>query len=193
MNNFSLFRYALVLSLPGLSLLFCSCKKEKYPFDIFPLKIGNEFYYNYHYKRYPAPINYDISGTETWKVLSSTALGDSVRYTIERKLNAIWPRWVNGPNGHWDTVRISDSIRYLEIYENKSGYFSLKLLDNVGVYLKKNQTESEILVSKEGATIAPSWSYAFAADSGLTMYQYYRPPNTIIIHSLKLDSLKIII
>ena len=35
------------------------------------------------------------------------------------------------------------------------------------------------------------WSYLFKADSGLTKFIYYHPPNQITNESLSLDSLKI--
>jgi hypothetical protein len=100
-----------LLSLVLCAILLISCTKQEIN-DLFPLKTGNEFYYRYNKNEYTG-ISANITGSETWKVVNESSQRDSIKYIIERKLNAILT--VAGSS----TV-ISNSITYLEIYEDKS-------------------------------------------------------------------------
>jgi hypothetical protein len=159
---------------------------EKPIFDLYPLKVGNKFYYKYEYKFINGPIDGWTKGTEIWKVLSESAQGNLVIYSIERKLNAI--QILNG----LDKTVISDRISSFTI--SKSISDSL-LLSNFGfnygdIKMKKYQHDSIVKIQKEGGTSSISWSFLFKADSGLTKYSYYHPPNYMSSESLVLDSLK---
>lgn len=156
--------------------LFSACKKQRNPYDLFPLKSGNEFYYRYE-KREVGPYS---KGTETWKVISESSQGGSIKYMIERKLNAVLTF------GNYIKV-ITDSISYLEVNEDKSNS-KISVLDFL---FKRYQDVSQIELKSGGPTL-PSLTCVFKADSGLTSYNYYHPPNSLVILTLHLDSLKII-
>lgn len=95
--------------------LSASCKKRE-TYDLFPLKVGNEFYYRYYKYRFSGVSSY-INGTESSKVVSQSSQGSYINYTIELKMNAV----VTGIGAKI----ISDSIRYVEIKEDKSSMAGL--------------------------------------------------------------------
>jgi hypothetical protein len=175
-----LFLLFLVLS----GFLFNACEKQE-RYDLFPLKLGNEFYYKYYKYRYNGISAY-TNGTETWKVVSESSQGNSNTYTIERKLNAVLK--VAG-----QTIIISDSIRYFEIGEDKSSSLisSSSMLLYVDISFKRYQNDSQIEIKQVSHSNMEGWSYLFKADSGLTKYTYYHPPNQITNETLSLDSLKL--
>ena len=123
-----------------LGFLFTSCEKQGI-YDIFPLKVGNEFYYRYEKIDKVA----DTRGTESWKVVTESSQGGSIKYQIERKLNAI----VILP---MDTMIIKDNITYLEVNENKSST-KISLWDFL---FKRYQSVSQIELKEEGSTVMPS-------------------------------------
>ena len=100
-------------------LIIYSCKKkepqDKEPlYDLFPLKVGNEFYYKYQHKYFNFPHDGFTKGTEIWKVVSEYTQGDFNYCTIQRNLNAILV--IDGR----DTTTISNSITNFRINENRS-------------------------------------------------------------------------
>ena len=178
-TNNGIWIYSLIVV--GLVLiLFNTCEKQG-RYDLFPLKVGNEFYYKYDKSKGPGP-GYDIRGTETWNVVSESSKGNSINYIIEQNLNGTLI--VNGPFG--DTTLITDSITQLQLIENKS----TSAISVFGFNFKRYQDVSQIELKKQGSTIAPSQTCIFKADSGMTRYNYHHPPNQIVYESLKLDSLK---
>ena len=171
--------------IPVLSVcLLIACKKQE-TYDLFPLKPGNQFYYKYYKYRFTGISAY-TNGTETWKVVSESSQGNSSTYTIERKLNAVLK--VAG-----QTIIISDSIRYFEISEDKSSLLisSSSMLLYVDISFKRYQNDSQIEIKQESHSNMEGWSYLFKADSGLTKFTYYHPPNQITNETLSLDSLKL--
>jgi len=163
--------------------LLSTCEKQEY--DLFPLKAGNEFYYTYYKYRYTGISAY-TSGNERWKVISVSSQGNSNVYTIERSLNAILK--VAG-----QTIIISDSLKFFEIREDKSSSlisFSSMLLYKE-ISFKRYRHDPVFEIKQEGNSTTEGWRYLFKADSGLTKYTYYHPPNQITNESLHLDSLKI--
>jgi hypothetical protein len=175
-----IFFWFLVLS----GFLFSTCEKQE-RYDLFPLKVGNEFYYKYYKYRYTGISAY-TNGTETWKVVSESSQGNSNIYRIERKLNATLK--VGG-----QTIIISDSARYFEISEDRSSSLisSSSMILFLEISFKRYQNDSQIEIKQEGHSNMEGWSYLFKADSGLTKYTYYHPPNQITNESLSLDSLKL--
>jgi hypothetical protein len=173
-----------LLCIPVLSLfLFSDCKKQG-TYDLFPLKTGNEFYYKYFRYHYDVK-HYTTVGTETWKVLSESSQGKSITYTIECRLNAVLK--VND-----QVIIISDSLRYFVISEKKSSSllsFS-SMLSYSDLSFRRYQNDPQIEIKQESSTSTEGWSYLFRADSGLTKYSYYHPPNRITNETLSLDSLK---
>jgi hypothetical protein len=176
MKRFLKYVFFLLIVLSGFILY--TCEKEEY--DLFPLKVGNEFYYTYHKSRIPVYTN----GTERWKVISVSSQGNSDIYRIERKLNAILQ--VAG-----QTIIITDSLRFFEISEDKSS----SLLSSSSLYIeisfKRYQPDPVFEIKQESHSNKEGWSYLFKADSGLTEYTYYHPPNQVTNESLHLDSLNI--
>ena len=176
-----------IRSIWTLVLFFCllvTCKKQE-TYDLFPLKSGNVFYYTYYMYRFSGISAY-TNGNETWRVVSESLHGNSITYTIERKLNAVLK--VAG-----QTIIISDSIRYFEISEDKSSSLltSSSMLLHVDISLRRYQNDSRIEIKQESHSNTEGWSYLFKADSGLTKYTYYHPPNQITNETLSLDSLKL--
>jgi hypothetical protein len=171
--------FLLVLSL----FLFRGCEKEE-KYDLFPLKVGNEFYYKYYKYRYSGISAY-TNGTETWKVVSESSQGNSKTYRIERKLNATLK--VGG-----QTINIRDSLSYFEINEEKQSSLlsTSSMLLFFEIRFKRYQNDYQLVIKQEGNSVTSAWSYLFKADSGLTKFTYYHPPNQITNESLTLDSLK---
>jgi hypothetical protein len=177
MKNF--LRISLSFYLILYCLLIYTCKKET-QYDLFPLKVGNEFYYKY----YKGQMMAETKGTETWKVVSETSQGGSVNYLIERKLNAIYKYPLH------EKV-ITDSISYLEVSEDKSSLLSSLFLSYSSISFKRYQNISKYVIEQTlSSTSNPTWKYTFVADSGLTSYYYHHPPNQITNITLHLDSLK---
>ena len=175
-TNNRIWIYSLIV-VGSVLILFNTCEKQG-RYDLFPLKVGNEFYYKYNKSSGGIP-GYDTRGTETWKVVSESSKGDSINYIIERNLNGtlIVLR---------DTILITDSITQLQIIENKS----TSAISVFGFNFKRYQDVSQIELEQKGSTRAPSLTCIFKADSGMTKYNYYHPPNQIVYESLQLDSLK---
>lgn len=91
------------------------------------------------------------------------------------------------------TIIISDSVRYFEISEDISSSLisSSSMILFLEISFKRYQNDSQIEIKQEGNSNMEGWSYLFKADSGLTKFIYYHPPNQITNESLSLDSLKI--
>ena len=181
MKRFLKYVFISLLILTG--SILCSCEKQEY--DLFPLKVGNEFFYTYYKYRYTGISAY-TNGTERWKVISVSSQGNSDIYRIERKLDAILK--VAG-----QTIIISDSLRFFEISEDKSSSLlsTSSMLLSTEIRFKRYQQDPVFEIKQEGHSNQQDWSYLFKADSGLTKYTYYHPPNQITNESLQLDSLKI--
>jgi len=159
--------------------LFVSCSKQEMPYDLFPLEVGNEFYYSYYKYRYSGISSY-TTGTENWKVISVSEADGSFKYRIERNLNALFTY-----AGHTDTI--TDSKSYLEVIEDKSS----SVISVFGFSFNRYQDVAEIELKQEGNTSMPSLTCSFKADTGMISYSYYHPPNQIVNETLTLDSLKI--
>jgi hypothetical protein len=171
-----------------LILVFCGCLcdacKKRVTYDLFPLKVGNEFYYKYHKYRFSGASS-SINGTETWKVVSESSQGTYITYIIELKMNAV----VTGLGAKI----ISDSIRYVEINEDKSSSLisGSSFLYHWNFQFRRYQDVSQFETKQECLSSIEGWTFLFKADSGLTKYGFCHPPNQIVNESLTLDSLKI--
>ncbi|HEX2970222.1 MAG TPA: hypothetical protein VHO46_14080 [Bacteroidales bacterium] len=113
-------------------------------------------------------------------MISETIQENSRIYRIERKLDAVF-QIMN------ITAIIKDSIRYLDVEEDISTsellFYSHKF--------RRYQPEPQYEIKEEASTMHSSSSYLFKADSGLTKYRYYHPPNHIVEETLILDSVSI--
>jgi hypothetical protein len=173
-------RFLWILILLG--FLFTGCKRENQdtPYDLFPLKVGNEFYYKYQNKK----LFEDTEGTEAWKVISESSQEGSIKYVIERKLNAVYTVLYN-------QRIITDSISYLEVTEDPSSVISSLFLSYSNISFQRYQNVSHSVIEHSfQADALQQWKYLFVADSGLTSYQYHHAPNSITDITLHLDSLK---
>jgi hypothetical protein len=181
MKRFMIYELFLMLVLSG--FLLGTCEKQEY--DLFPLKVGNEFYYTYHKDRYSGLHTY-TNGTERWKVISVSSQGNSDIYRIERRLNAILEIDSRQP------IIISDSLSFFEISEDKSSSIlsSSSMLLYLEISFKRYQIDPVFEIKHVNIGFE-DWSYLFKADSGLTKFTYYHPPNQITNESLHLDSCKI--
>jgi len=168
--------FLLVLS----DFLLSTCEKQEY--DLFPLNVGNEFYYTYKKDDLFA----NTRGTVRWKVISVSSQGHSNTYTIERKLTGT----IETGGG---IIIISDSLNFFEISENKSSLLSSSsIVRYTEITFERYQQNPEFEINhKSEGTQDVSWNCLFKADSGLTKYSYYHPPNSWCRESLHLDSLKI--
>jgi hypothetical protein len=87
------------------------------------------------------------------------------------------------------TIVFSDSISYLEAIEDGSS--SISFMDcNFERY--QNVSQAEVKREMVASNGTYKWSATFKADSGMTYYSYYHPPNQITNETLTLDSLKLI-
>ncbi len=159
-------------------IIITSCEKQD-TYDLFPLKVGNEFYYNYYKKT--ALITSYTRGVESWKVISEYDHGDSIIYLLEQTIDATRVTPTLG-----DTFNIYTKIQF-EISEQKSSsiiYFR-------PFKFKRYQDVSRIELSQQRGSSWPDVRCTFKADSGMVKYYYHHPPNQIYDIELKLDSIKI--
>jgi hypothetical protein len=165
--------FILFLVLAGFLLL--TCEKQKY--DLFPLKVGNEFYYKYDKKE----IGFITDGSETWKVQSEIVNGNSVTFTIERSLNGVFR---SSDQSFIDSI--SNRRTYFEVIQDKSSVITFW-----GFSFKRFQSKSEIELNQVGDTRMPTITGIFSAFRGLTRYSSYHPPNHWSKENLYMDSLKL--
>ena len=177
MSNNRFNRIVLIITLS--SIIVHSCGKHE-TYDLFPLKAGNEFYYNYQ-KRTEMIYTYTI-GIESWKVVSDFQQGDSIVYVVERNLKAktIIPALK-------DTMDINETTQFL-ISEKRSS----SLISFMGFKFKRYQDIPSIELNSQGYSTMPSSRCTFKSDSGLIKYYYYHPPNQVKYISMFLDSLKVL-
>jgi len=180
MNKHLKIRFLVFLILSAFLFTGCNREKQDTPYDLFPLNVGNEFYYKYQNKK----LFEDTKGTEVWKVISESSQGGLIKYLIERKLNAVYM--------FLDNQRIiTDSISYMEVTEDTSSLISSLFLSYSNISFQRYQNVSHCVIEQPNP--APSiqdWKYIFVADSGLTSYHYHHAPNSITDITLHLDSLK---
>jgi hypothetical protein len=183
--------YLVYLSLISF-LIFCSCRKTKDDlFDLYPLKVGNQFYYKYSYTYNNGHIiGHETRGNEVWSVISESSINDSIEYNIERRLVGIYVNWSELSGDIFsDTTIITDSIRYIKISEDRSS----SVLSFWGITLKRYQTSPREEVRVDPTNLEIGNYYSFGADSGLTERYYSEGLMTYQIReSLILDSVKII-
>jgi hypothetical protein len=173
----TLLKIKLLLALILVGITYNSCEEEE-TYDMFSYKVGNEYYYNY-YLRKTVKVTFIIEGVETWRVISKTEFNDSNIYLIERKLNG--KSYIISTY----TTIIKDSIRFINAVEFKEkSTFSI-----LGIEIPRNHDKPEFVVDHYYYGSHSQWT--FKADSGLTEYSYYHPPNHIVNESLTLDSIRI--
>jgi hypothetical protein len=174
-----------------------SCNKDEPPEskpdlnDLFPLKVGNIFYYTLKDKYDKFLLGHYTDGIEKWTIISITSNEDNNNYSIERKLNGIFVNWnnVDWNNPICDTTIIKDSIRYFSINENQS----TSIMSFWNITLKRYQSTPDTIIRWWGYNQDNNASYYFNEGRGLT--EYYYSEGLMISQtrvSLILDSLKTI-
>ena len=179
--------------------LINACKKQETPrgtYDLFPLKVGNEFYFKFDREEYYG-LNYHFQGTEVWKVVDQSVLGNSIKYNIERKLNTIriLYNYYPGTSLYYTTTDSINSVRYMEISEDRTSSLitAEPFIFASKISFKRYQNNPKTEISQLGYDYNATWSCLFKADSGLTKYNDSTPVNYASSETLTLDSLKIIL
>lgn len=176
-------------------LTFKSCKKETSLYDLFPLKVGNEFYYSYtyHYNHGWPGREKKANGKRKWTILTDSLKNNSVEYTFEEKYNGVEINTINFPATVVDTIIIIDSVRYFTVIEDNSGQLSFWNLNTTwNITLQRFQKESDVVIH--------NWSgsnyqrdYQFHANKGLVSFINGKGPNIgQYSESYDLDSVKLI-
>jgi len=154
-----------------LSFISLKCKKDDHQngnkYDLFPLKVGNEFYYEYKYSFDDFIVGHDTIGTEKWTVLTDSLKNKNIEYYIEKKLNGIYIDWSDLYTDRYrDTSIITDKIDHFKIVESPSGELQFW---EISIPRYCDKPDSVIRISP---SMDYSKTYYFTADSGLT--QYYK-------------------
>jgi len=171
-------------------------------FDLFPLNVGNEYYYKYDYWHCISILGteYVSEGKIKWTILTDSLKNNMTEYYFEEKFNGIdiiVKKEYPGPAGR-DTTIIKDRIRYFRVIENPSGLLSLLIAElrltgqaafwNISFKRYHNIQDTVIYVGG----IMDGADYYFHADLGLTKYYYHDGPNTNITYfNYILDSVNI--
>lgn len=171
-------------------------------FDLFPLKVGNEYYYKYDYWHCISILGseYFSAGKIKWTILTDSLKNNMSEYYFEEKFNGIdvvVRKYYPGPAGS-DTTIIKDRIRYFRVIENPSALLSLLIgeLRLIGQDAKWNISFKRYHIIQDTViyvgSISEGADYYFQADSGMTKYLYHDGPNTNITYfKYILDSVKI--
>lgn len=162
---FKRLKHRLLLRIVLGGILIISCEKQN-TYDLFPLEVGNEFYYSYYKKT--AMITSYTYGVEIWKVISEYDQGDSIVYQLEQTIKAT--RIIPG----FDTADIFSTNQF-EISEQKSS----SLISFLGFSFRRYQDVPCIELSSQGYSSKPTERCTFKTDSGMVKYYYHHPPNHI--------------
>ena len=179
------------------TLILKSCKKKEEPelptYDLFPLKVGDEFYYSYSYSTLTDGPFKKSNGRKKWKILTDSLKDLSVEYLFEEKYNGMEINKIVYPNTIVDTITINDSIRYFKVIEDKSGQLSFWNLNATwNITLQRHQRDSDIFVHNWIGT-SYQRDYQFHANKGLIDYINGKGPiANSYSERYKLDSVKLI-
>lgn len=158
-------------------ILIISCEKQN-TYDLFPLEVGNEFYY-WHYET-EGPVARKKYGVETWKVISELSQGDSTIYTIEQNLRATYIMVSSQ-----DTFYAETTYNFEIIERHPSSIISFS-----GFKFMRYQDVSHLELHRQGSSSISAVTCLFKSNKGLVKYTYNHPNNTKNL-TLTLDSLKI--
>jgi hypothetical protein len=165
-----------------------SCKKKEVPNDLFPLKLGNEFYFKYHSKKLSSPFFDETNGLEIWVVENVLIQENDIIYKIKRKQNSV--RTIYGYQNDTNKFAIADSSYFQVIEDKKSSVITsaFSSSDDI-VSFQRYQDEMQVEIKKEMYNW--SWTFLFKSDSGLVKRYYYHGPNQTSSSTLKLINLKL--
>lgn len=159
----------------GIAFISCEWKSMH---DLFPLEVGNEFYY-WHYET-ACPVARKQYGVETWKVISELSQGDSTIYTIEQNLKATYIMV-----SLQDTFYAETTYNFEIIERHPSSIISFS-----GFKFMRYQNVSHLELNRQGSSSISAVTCLFKSNKGLVKYTYNHP-NHIKSLTLTLDSLKI--
>lgn len=150
------------------SIISVKCRKEDQKYDLFPLKVGNEYYYQYSNSFDDFVVGNSTIGIEKWTVLTDSIKNKNVEYFIEKKFNGIYIDWstLQG-NSHRDTTIIEDRIDHFVIVESPSS--ELQFWD---ISIPRYCNKPDSIIRTQGYSMDYTKTYYFSAGSGLT--QYYK-------------------
>jgi hypothetical protein len=181
----------LLLILVILIIIPLRCKKDdhqnKIQYDLFPIKVGNEYYYHHEYSYHDYFTGYDTIGIEKWTVIVDSKKNNQIEYLIETKFNGIYVNWSSlQSDTHRDTTFNIVKTSHFLVTERSSG--ELLFWDiTIPRYSDKADTTIRIWLMADH-----SESYYFKADLGLTnYYKSFDMLESQIRESLIQDSVKI--
>jgi hypothetical protein len=165
-----------------------SCSKDRGRYELFPLRVGNEYYYQYSYSFDDFLVGNSTIGNEKWTVLTDSEKNKNVEYFVEKKLNAIHIDWsILATNSHSDTTIIKDSIGYFIITENPKGDL---LFFEITIPRYSNKPDSIIQIY--GSSHDYYKTFYFSAGRALTRYyKFWGVMGPRIRESYIQDSIKI--
>jgi hypothetical protein len=143
-----------------------SCTKDRGRYELFPLKVGNIFYYQYSFSYDDRLVGNNSIGNEKWTVITDSIKNKNVEFYIEKKFNGIDIDWsILTTNNHRDTTIIKDRIDHFIIVENPSG--ELQFWD---ISFPMYNNNPALTISIQGSNMDFTKTYYFNAGSGLTHY-----------------------
>jgi hypothetical protein len=187
--------YLLVVILV-LTTLLRSCKKDESPaiFDLFPLHVGNEYYYEYS-----DFFMHDISGPiirskgkNKWTILSDTIKNNMIEFYVEEKFNGTDVYDNSILSKSIDTTFVNDRIRYFKVIEDPSGLLTFReITKNWNITFKRYQNVPDTIIDDWIGSNREVY-YCFHADKGMTKYRYWKGPiSDQSSETYDLDSVKI--
>lgn len=166
--------------LPILIVLLCSlCERSedtevKPVYDLFPLNVGNEYYYSYAYYEKTVAENADNTIARIkWTIQSKNVIGETneynlqfIYYNIVKYDAASFPEV---PDPLTDTVLVEDFAGSFKIIENKSGELSFEnfLFPSDFIFQRYLYVPDTMVTISSGLD---DWNFSldFAVDTGLT-------------------------
>ena len=172
-----------------LSIISVKCRKEDLKYDLFPLKVGNEYYYHHIYRYDDFVAGYDSIGIEKWTVISDSKNNNNIEYLIEKKFSGIYINWSSlQSDRHRDTTFNIDKTSHFIVTEKPSG--ELLFWD---ITIARHSDKEDTTVYTEGYSMDYNKSYHFEANLGLTNYynnwglMSHRIRETLIQDSVKIS------
>lgn len=178
-------------------------KKEDTPkYDIFPINVGNEYFYNYSYTWDKWNYGHTIRGKEKWVVVSKSTSSANTTYSVERTLSGVYVNFTGWtPSSRiYDTTHVYiDSVSYLNISEELFSSFvsfskknNCYYFPNTNLYFPRyiDKTDTVIHIASGEARIA---DFYLSTNSGLTKYSFFKFGNsgteseTLDLYRLKLN------
>jgi hypothetical protein len=186
-------------------LLSCEKQQEETPpdekYDLFPLNVGNKFYYSYGWiSQFLTASSFQYGyGNEVWKILSMSNNSDtSIEYNFQLiSYNIVDIEVINTPP---DTLirELNEDTRYFTLLENPvSGEIRfnpnpIKNWQNFNISFQRYSDTQKYIFHVPGIPYAYKADWQFAADSGLIHGSFRLVSHHTKSYSLVLDSLNLV-